>query len=181
MSQRSIIATIVVIIILIAGAWYFLSYTSGAPASTSTTATTTVATTTDTGSDTSGTPTQTTLGTIVAQGGNYTCSIQTTQNGAQTTGTIYGSGGKTRLDFVISENGVDTTTHVIRTGSTSYTWVDGQQTGTKSAITPTSPIIQPNGGVISVTDTSTLSSSCHPWVPDSTQFVPPAGISFSAQ
>lgn len=177
MSQRAIIWTIVVVIVIIAGGWYFLSYDNvGSPSSTADMATTTVATSTTT------TTTQaTTLKALTAQGGNYTCTIDTITSGGETTGTVEGAGGKTRLDLIVAQNGENTTMHIIRNGTTSYTWVDGQQTGTEATITPTTPITPASGGVISVNDTSNVSSTCHPWIPDASQFVPPAGITFSAQ
>ncbi len=179
MSSRSIILTLVVLIIIVAGGWYVISYgNSGYPSSGSDMATTTTTSTTTTPS--SGTQ-ATTLRALTAQGGNYTCSIDTITSNGETTGTVYGAGGKTRLEFIVAQNGLNITTHIIRSGTISYTWVDGQQVGIKSTITPTSPITPGQGGVISVSDTSNVSSTCHPWIPDASQFVPPKGITFRAQ
>ena len=92
-------------------------------------------------------------------------------------GTIYSAGGKTRLDFQSTVNGQTTTVHTLRSGTTAYTWVDGQSVGTKTTITASSSIVpQPTGGVIS--DDSQVSSECHPWSPVASQLVVPAGITF---
>ena len=180
MSQRAIIWTVVVVIIVIVGGWYLLSNGSlGSMSSGSTMATSTAATST---ADTTTSTTQaTTLKALTAQGGNYTCTIDTITSGGETTGTVEGAGGKTRLDLMVTQNSVNTTMHIIHNGTISYTWVDGQQTGTKATITPTTPVTPAQGGVISVSDTSNVSSTCHPWLPDASAFVPPTGITFVAQ
>jgi hypothetical protein len=139
---------------------------------------------------TSGTPNSGSTGTsnnlrkVVTQGGNYTCSVFSLIPTGKATGTIFSAGGKTRLDFSLDKaDGSALTTHIIRTQSISYTWVDGQNVGTKSTVTPSSPIIaQPQGGVsTSFTDATNLSSECHPWFPDAKQFTPPMTITFIAK
>jgi hypothetical protein len=76
-------------------------------------------------------------------------------------------------------NGQSTTIHTIRTGTTAYTWVDGQSVGTEAAITSSSAIVpQPAGGVVAVSDSAQMSSECHPWSPDASEFVLPSGITF---
>ena len=184
MTQREkIIIGVLVVLVLAVGVWYvvapgsFGSISAVTPAQQATYAPATTQTTTTT------TTTATTLRAVATKGGNYTCTLTSISTGSQTRGTLYAAAGETRLDFV-SKNSqdVDTTVHIIRNGTYSYTWVDGQTSGIKAAITATSPIVpqQPEGGNIIVTDTTQLASDCYPWLPDPTQFVPPAGITFTA-
>ncbi|HWB34110.1 MAG TPA: hypothetical protein VG753_02215, partial [Candidatus Paceibacterota bacterium] len=178
---RNIIIAVIVIIIVVLGGWWLLSNQGGAGTGTGEQATSTMSTTTSQTGGTGSAGSSTTLKAVTAQGGNYTCSLYTMTTAGQTRGTIYGSGGKTRLDLTYQSNdGTSVVTHIIRNGTTSYTWVDGQTMGFKSAITASSPVVsQPQGGVIS--DDSSVSSDCRPWVPDATQFTPPTAISFVAQ
>ena len=179
MTNKNIIIGVVVVLILAAGAWYWMSTSSTTSGTPSTTASSTATNTaTNQGTTIAGTGT---LRTLVTQGGNYTCTVNTVAatGGGQTMGTIYSAGGKTRLDFQITNGGQTFTTHTIRSGSTAYTWVDGQTKGTKTAITASSAIIpQPTGGVIAVNDNAQVSSECHPWSPLASEFVVPAGITF---
>ncbi len=178
MTNRNIIIGVIVVLIVAAGAWYWMSSTNtaGAPSTTaSSTDTSTSAATGGQGTTIAGTGT---LRTLVTQGGNYTCTLTaTTAGGGQTMGTIYSAGGKTRLDFQSTVNGQTVTIHTLRSGTTAYTWVDGQSVGTKATITASSAIVpQPTGGTIS--DDSQVSSECHPWSPVASDLVVPAGITF---
>ncbi|HVZ76147.1 MAG TPA: hypothetical protein VG934_02655 [Candidatus Paceibacterota bacterium] len=185
MTQRNIVITVIVIIIVVLGGWWLIS--SQGAGGTGTTASSTAMGGEASSTTTGGTAGSTTAGsseslkTVTAQGGNYTCSLYTMTDAGVTRGTIYGSGGKTRLDLTFqATNGTSVITHIIRSNGTSYTWVDGNQAGFKSSITSSSPIIsQPQGGVIS--DDSSVASDCHPWVPDTTEFVPPTQINFVSQ
>jgi len=174
--NKGILSVIVIVVVVGLGIWYWVAT---APAS-SQTGDQTASTTEQSGVPASG---SSDLRTITAQGGNYTCTIDNSTADGVVSGTIYGSGGQTRLDFSVRNNdGTTVMTHVIRSGGYSYTWVDGQTTGTKAAVTSSTPIIsQPQGGVISVTDTSSFDSECHPWSPDVSEFTPPTGISFVLQ
>lgn len=179
MTQKNIIIGVIVAIVLIGGAWFLMTPKQNE-----------VAITPDTEEQTetvSNTPTQSvkatgTLKSTFTQGGNYTCTLTTIDGSSgKTTGTVYASGGKTRSDFKIqSATGAITELHIIRDGVTAYTWVAGQSSGTKTAITASSSVVprQPSGAVISVTDDSSVSTDCHPWLPDISQFVPPTSITF---
>lgn len=122
----------------------------------------------------------TNIGSLVKQGGNYTCSLNTIADSGKTTGTVYASSGKTRFDFRAQGiDGVVTNVHTIRDGSVAYTWVDGQTKGTKTAIKSSGAVTpQPSGGVIQVNDDEQVSSECRPWVPVASMFVVPKGITF---
>ncbi len=177
MTTRNTVLAVIVVLIILAGGWYWYAsaYPNGMTADTSDTASTT--------DQTGATHSATTLRTLASQGGNYTCSLVTTADSGKTTGTIFAAGGKTRLDFQIAlADGTTVTSHTIRSGTTAYNWVDGQQVGSKSTITASSSIIpQPTGGSSTVNDEVQVDSDCHPWSPDASQFVPPTGITFVAK
>lgn len=184
MTQKNIIIAVVIIAILALGSWYLISKNT-TPVSTGTEVTTN--TPVDGGGPSQGTnvtPTKGTgtLKTAFTQGGNYTCTLNAlaTDNG-KTSGTVYASAGKTRTDFrAQSADGIVTELHIIRDGTSAYTWVAGQTTGTKTAITSTSPFVprQPSGAGIAITDDSSVNWDCHPWLTDKAQFVPPSNITF---
>lgn len=172
-TKNTIWALIILIIIVLIG-WYVLAQPSGDKIGT------------DNSLSQNGnqnTSETTNLKSLLAQGGNYTCTFQTIADNGQTIGTIYASASKSRLDLTVKDSaGLNTIAHIIRDGSTSYTWVDGTTTGFKAAIMPTSPIIpQPSGGVAITNDLVNISSDCHPWVPNDSEFITPNGITFVAQ
>ena len=184
MNTKNIVIAVVVIIVLAVIGWYIWGNQSGAWMSGSTASSTPVAQTTGSTSGTQASSGFKSINDGVAQGGNYQCTISIIDSGSRTTGTIYGTAGKTRVDLTLAaSNGTNVITHIIRSGTTSYTWVDGQQTGVKSTFVQGSAVVpQPNGGVSTTTSTGAqFSSNCYPNVPDQSNFTPPAGISFIAR
>lgn len=176
MNNRNIIIAVVVVLVLAGGIWYMSSSTE-----TSDTSSTDVTTPADTASDQTVSSSQNgSLGSLMKRGGNYTCTISTIGDTGKTTGTIFASNGKTRLDFEVEEiEGMVTTMHTIRDGSWSYTWIDGQTMGFKTAIKTSGAVSpQPTGGVIGVNEDEQVASDCHPWNPVMSMFTPPAGITF---
>lgn len=185
MTKKNILIAVVIIAILAFGTWYLVSKNSTPISTTGTDVTTgTPDANGATNPGTTATPTKGTgtLKTAFTQGGNYTCTLNAlaTDNG-KTAGTVYASAGKTRTDFrAESASGVVTELHIIRDGTSAYTWVSGQTTGTKTAITTASPFVprQPSGAGIAITDESSVNWDCHPWLTDKAQFVPPSNITF---
>ncbi len=138
-------------------------------------------------SDSNKTPTRVvvtkgTVDTLLAKGGNYTCTINTiAEDSGRTSGVIYASEGKTRFDFSTKDaKGLATISHTIRSGSVAYSWADGKTIGIKTSVTPKSsiPVLQPSGMVVMINDTAQIESDCHPWIPNISMFTPPKGISF---
>jgi len=174
--QRNAIIGLVVLVLIVLCVWYWSS--SGAPTTQGPEAATQSATTTSSGTGTgSG---STTLRALASQSGNFTCSLILASSSGQTTGVIYSAGGKARLDFTVPSVNGSIRTHVIRSGGYSYAWVDGQTTGTKTAVSSGSSAATPSQGGF-VSDDSTVSSECHPWSPDTSQFTLPKGITFVAR
>lgn len=180
--NRNVIIGAVVVVLLALGAWFVFSQGN--------TATNTENNQEETGENTSGNNTSTSgsptrgsgsLSQVFTQGGNYTCTLNATRDGLTTTGTVYATGNKTRVDFRVQLP--DTTaiqTHIIRDGSFSYTWTDGQTTGVKSRITSSGAVDEQPQGAGSMADVDgTYDWECRPWIPQTSQFVPPTEITFT--
>lgn len=176
MKQKNIVIIVVVVLIIAGGLWYMFS-TAGSNAKT-----------TGQVADSNSAPVQDTqiikgtLSSLLAKGGNYTCTLNTiAADGSKTMGTVYASNGKTSFDFRTQDSkGSVTISHTIRNSSLAYSWADGQTKGIKTVITPKSavPVAQPNGVVVMINDTAQVESDCHPWVPKMSVFTPPVGITF---
>ncbi len=186
MTQKNIIIAVIVLVIIGLGFWYFSSKNAAPTTDTDVTVGDETTDTSATGA-TAATPTKGTgtLKTAFVQGGNYTCTLDAlASDNGKTTGTVYASAGKTRTDFrAQTTDGTVAELHIIRDGTSAYTWVSGQTTGTKTAITATSPFVphQPSGAGIAITDESSVNWDCHPWLTDKAQFVPPSTITFIAE
>ena len=183
---KNVIIGIIVVIVLALGGWYLISQNSitAEPTTDTTQGTDTTGTVADAATAPTGKGTGS-LQSVFSRGGNYTCTFETISTaagtGSKSSGTIYAASGKTRGDFSASAGaGVTTMVHVIRDGSMSYTWIDGQTTGSKSLITTTSPVIpnQPSGAGFTEDQLATVSWDCHPWFPVPAHFVPPTSITF---
>ena len=177
MENKKTTAVIIVVILLIgAGFWYMFSKTSSSNLEDG------QASNSDNNASAQTTSSKGTLSTLLSRAGNYTCTLDTiAEDGSKTSGTIYASGGKTRFYFKTQDaNGLVTISHVIRDGAASYSWYDGQTTGIKKAITPTSPVAvaQPKGMVIMINGEAQIESECIPWIPKMSAFTPPQGITF---
>ena len=154
MENKKTTAVIIVVILLIgAGFWYMFSKTSSSNLEDG------QASNSDNNASAQTTSSKGTLSTLLSRAGNYTCTLDTiAEDGSKTSGTIY----------------------VIRDGAVSYSWYDGQTTGIKKAITPTSPVAvaQPKGMVIMINGEAQIESECIPWIPKMSAFTPPQGITF---
>jgi len=172
MSRNSIIWTVVVIIVIALGIWYF-AYDGGSGmmsgTATSTNATSTMATSTDTTGtqSTTGTGNGTTVASgtatfhsIFTQNGNYECDFSQTSASAQGRNVIYIADGKMRGEFRTSSGNVTTATLMIYSGGYLYSWQEGATTGTKTAISSLSqlPTAVPenlrSGAVLGTSDSS---------------------------
>jgi hypothetical protein len=132
--------------------------------------------------DTNTVPTKSsgTLGEIFTQGGNYTCEVNRDGDGNITEGVIYQAGEKTRFDLRVElANGDATETHVIRDGTSMYTWLSGQTAGVKTQITDTTPlIIQPQGGGSVIGENESFNWNCRAWLTDESVLTLPSDITF---
>ncbi len=99
-----------------------------------------------------------------------------------TTGESYVSGGKMRSDYSTTAGGNTVAGHMIVDGTTSYMWMDGQQTGYKmtydvnEADVPEAPEGQGQQGL----DVNQMMDyTCTPWVANGSMFSPPADVTFT--
>jgi len=186
MRTKNIVLTVVVIVVVVLGLWWASSagmLGSGNQASSTAqmaTSTATSTASTSTSGSAGATGGSTSITAIASKTNNFTCTVTAGDTSGQATGVVYGAGGKIRVDFSIPSNNGSVTSHVIRSNGYAYSWVDGQSTGTKTAISASTNVAAPGqGGVISLD--SATASECHPWSPDTTQFTPPKGITFVAR
>ena len=117
---------------------------------------------------------------LIAKGISQSCSYSTND----TSGTVYMSGGQVRADINAEVDNQATTSHLIIKDNASYLWTDGRKTGYKMAYNPDAtpgPSGAPttNSSGILNPDTS-MNYKCSVWVADSSQFVLPAGVTFSS-
>jgi hypothetical protein len=193
MATRNIVLTIVGIFAVGLVGWYLLSLNSnpstGNTALNSTSTNSNVPGIPNTGGSSTPSTSQNsqassvstgTLRSLVTRGGKFTCTITAVDNSNKTTGTIYGAGNESRLDLQIqTSDGTTVTTHTIRNGTYAYVWMEGQSVGQKSLLNSTNSVLPtPSGNYSHVSDTTQISSDCHPWIPDQSQFTPPKGITF---
>ena len=184
MNNKTLVWLLVAVIVL-AGAWYYFSNSSGG-----TVTETPVATTTPTTATTAKPaapkvtapavkkPTVTTakivgVGTIpylIGLKQSLLCSVKTT-SGSSRSGTMYVAGGKVRGNFLTSS--------MIDDGTYLYAWFIGATKGLQllAASSVSGSAIATNGGVDLATD---LSFACNPWTEDASVFTPPSSVAFSS-
>jgi len=200
MKNKQIVIAIIVVIILIAGIWIFMSgqknngqpvnaptgansQTQPNPATnnsgTQTTTTTTTQTNTFSGS----------LADLMAKKSPVNCQVSFDQNGTTQTQSMYFDGTNLRTDMVITIAGQPNTTHLVIKDGWEYMWSDSAiagmtaNTGTKINFsqlqkpqTPAAAGTTPSNGGL---DTQkTMNFSCTPWIADASKFDLPANIQF---
>lgn len=180
MNQKTLGIGILVILLVIAGLWYFSSDTVDTDDQTGT------ATTTTTGTPSTGTPAAaSTFKSIFTQSGNHQCSYASSDESASTqnTSVVYISGGKMRAEFRTSGATVSAN-FMIYSGGYLYTWKEAATTGKKSSIKSLAELPQAipqdlTSGAIFGTGEDNVSWDCHPWIPDATYFAIPSYVTFS--
>lgn len=188
-----------VIIIGIIAAWFLLKPQPAAAPSTDT-ATSTAATSTETAAKPAAsapakpaavapsgpTPLQS-LQSLVRGMGNTSCTYEQVAAGAGTvrsTNSLYISGGKIRGEFrARGATGNSTNSIMVFDGTTLYTWTEGTASGTKTSVKSASDVgmLLPKslaGDKVLGTNLDSVSWDCHPWIPDTSMFTLPSGISF---
>lgn len=167
---------IVVAVVVVGGGYYVLSRPAGAPVTLDQEQA--LATTTET-STASGRFTGS-LVELVARGGSWKCSVDSTTAQAVSSGVTYVSGGKVRADFttnVPSYGSVET--HLVADGTDVYTWSSMMPQGIKTKMTAQGSGAGPTSGQGVSADTK-YSYDCQPWTGDAALFVVPANVTFRA-
>lgn len=123
---------------------------------------------------------------LLSSGVAQKCTYSTTDEKGTSEGTTYVSGGKMRGDFTSVITGKTEKTHMITDGKTNYIWVDGEKTGLKTVVEPSSA---PNPTDVPVTQTETANGGvdinkpadykCSTWIADGSLFSPPADVKFT--
>lgn len=109
-----------------------------------------------------------TLAAAVADGRSAKCAVKPTADNGNTTATFYISNGKMRGDYSVSGGGVG---HMRIFDQTTYTWLEGQATGVKTATVQADQGFNPDQKV---------GLNCITWFEDTSMFDLPSDIEFRA-
>ncbi len=113
---------------------------------------------------------------LFAKGTNMQCTFKFDDEKNNTEGNIYLSGKKMRGKFSSKQNeGTTIETNIIRDENYGYTWVEGQEQGTKLKI-ETSESISKNE--VFALDNKKTNYDCKFWNVDNSKFTPPANVKF---
>ena len=189
MNRNTIIWSVIVLIIIIAGIWYFAGGTSvntGLNATSTTATSTTTGTTSGSTGTTSGTSgaTKSSFKSIFTQSGNYECDYSTASTSAQSSSVIYIADGKMRGEFrTTAGNGTTNADLMIYTGGYLYSCKEGSSTGKKASIKTLAdlPAVIPSdltSGAIFGTSDNNVGWNCHPWAKDTKLFTLPTYVTF---
>lgn len=173
MSKRLplIIAAVVTIIAIAAGAGIFLSKKS----SKSQEETTATQKTEEKSQETS----KGTIKSLIGMGKNITCEVTYPSSSGTVKGTVYVAGDKrVRGDFVITTENKEMDNHMIQDGGWGYFWSSMVPQGTKMKIEENLPT--PSPGTSQNADVNTeVEYKCSGWSVDNSKFTPPANIQFT--
>ncbi len=111
---------------------------------------------------------------LMARGGNYKCTFDSSTADAQSSGTVYQAPGKTRGDFVSKAQGVTVMSHMISMDGYVYTWTDISPVGYKTKVTPTSASAPAYGSESAQGGANqAYNYDCVAWSPDASVFTLP--------
>lgn len=89
-------------------------------------------------------------------------------------GKVYISGGNMRSDYTTTISGKTYGTHIVVKGDVSYTWIDGMNTGFKTAVNKTAPPVKADVKAVAKTQAPDMDQkvkyTCATWTPDATKF-----------
>jgi hypothetical protein len=166
--KNKVIIGIVVLIILGAGAWYFVSQSNkgGMPYT---------PVVSENGTN------MKTLAALLAVGKPVKCTVAPTADNGNMSGTFYIADGKMRSDYSVNTAGQTMSGHMIMMNQTSYSWLDGQATGYKMAVAPTNTNTKTNAPVANqgFDASKAMDYSCGAWNADGSEFALPANIKFT--
>ena len=174
MNTKIVIAIVVAVLVVGAGAWYAMTNKA------STTIPTPVAPIAG-GPDASAPTTGSgSIADLWGKTGTLECEISSTDTSAPFSGKVYVSGGKIRSDVVatiVSMGNKAVNSHTIRADGFVYTWTDLMPQGVKIAENAT-PTAQSPGASGGPATSSKVSYTCKPWTVDVSLFAPPSNITF---
>lgn len=173
MTRNLIVTIIAVILIALAGGYYFMNRFSETPVNpTDTTPAVSV----------SQSPTiseKTSLKNFMSMGGTQKCEFSDADNG--NSGSVYLNAGKMRGDFMSRVNDKETSTHMINDGTSVYIWIDDQKTGFKTTLESIEQMSNSEGvtGVSKTVDINKqVDYKCGGWNADQVKFAIPTEVKF---
>jgi uncharacterized protein YxeA len=169
--NNKIIAGIIVVLIILAGAFFLMRSKSGDVASESQTA----------DSQTQVQSEKSSIKSLLASGSTRKCTYSVDQDGYKSEGTIYVANNKMRGDFTALIDGKETMSHMINDSATSYMWTDGVGQGMKFSISPedvnSDQYKSAKTGAVNLDQNYDF--SCDSWVVDTSKFELPSNVQFS--
>lgn len=153
------IGIIAAIILIAAGAWFFMKGGTG-----------------DLMMSSNEPQQQMSMKELIAKGITQKCDFSEPQS--STAGTIYIAEGKVRGDFSSQNQGANVSGHMIVDGGTVYTWMDGMTQGFKTSFNPTEGAAQGDTQQGLDPDKKT-DYKCEKWSKDESKFAVPGNITFS--
>lgn len=167
--NKRVLTIVVVVLILLASGWYFMSSRKSPSPST------------QSPTDTLQESAATSLKDLIGKGTAQMCTFSKNDSD----GTVYVSGGKVREDFEVTIENQTVKSHVIIMDNAFYNWTDGQKTGIKMAFDPkaTPPAVKSSdtaAGGGSFDADANLNYKCSAWIVDSTKFTLPTDVTFTS-
>lgn len=121
---------------------------------------------------------------LFARGANLQCTFKYEEGEGTSEGTTYVSGKKMRGSFLLTQSdGTKMQSNVIQDGSYGYTWIEGQEQGTKIKIETSEKIVDEmkddsKKADLFALDNKNINYDCKSWNVDSSMFAPPANVKF---
>jgi hypothetical protein len=182
MNQNTVIGSIIVIILVVIGVWYFTfsSMSTGTHATTTTQAT----------PGTSGTnkPVSTnTFKSIFTQSGNNECTFEQVGTASRSSNVVYIADGKMRGEFrTTAASGAVNANLMIYDGGYLYVWQEGKTIGTKTLLKSLEDLPQAipqdlDSGAIFGSSVDSVSWDCHSWNKDPKMLVVPTYVKFTSK
>jgi hypothetical protein len=168
MNKKVVLIVGVLLVLIGAGVYLYSSKKSSSPAGIT--------------ENQSGTTSPMSIKDLLGLGSSQKCTFSTTIENGTSEGTVYISEGKMRGDFSSNVEGNVNNSHIIIDGTTSYTWMDGQNTGYIMTYNPeetSSTATEAGSQNTQGPDLNQKSDyNCSSWVPDTSLFIKPSDINF---
>lgn len=163
-----IIGSVIVLLILAAGSFFFLNRPGSTPAVSSPTP--------QPSTSPSVVMEKTSLKSFMGMSGDQKCEFSDPET--NNSGAVYLSSGKFRGDFSSNINGKLTPSHMINDGKDVYIWMDDQQTGFKTTLEAIEQVSGTTGVNQTVDINKQVDYKCESWTADPLKFVVPVEIKF---
>ncbi len=166
-----IIAAVIVVILILAGAFYVLGKSKKSQTEIPTSQATEAPSSEQSG----------TIKSLLSMGKDVACDVSYTVEQNETSGKVYVSGKKMSADFSIkTSDGKTMDNHMIQDETYIYSWSSAVPQGTKMKIEAinASPTPATSGQPASMNVDQQVQYKCSPWGVDSSKFTPPTNVQF---